>query len=145
MSSDGSTWSDRGKLCQQDPIHVAGASDGAIAVDCGSHQGGSAFVPDYAAVSTDGGRSFGAARTITPAGGYADALAAVTSSTLLVGRDGVLRRSTDGGRNWLTVAPSGTLGFLGFESDRVGRAVTDGSTIWTTRDGGASWTPVHFG
>ncbi len=38
------------------------------------------------------------------------------------------------------------MSFLGFESPSVGRAVTDGGrTIWTTFDGGKTWSPFHFG
>jgi hypothetical protein len=38
---------------------------------------------------------------------------------------------------------SGSVTFAGFESTTVGRVVSDGGrTIWTTRDGGATWHEV---
>ena len=36
--------------------------------------------------------------------------------------------------------------WVGFESQTEGRAVTDGGrTIWTTHDGGQTWSPYRFG
>jgi photosystem II stability/assembly factor-like uncharacterized protein len=35
--------------------------------------------------------------------------------------------------------------FVGFESKQVGGAVTDNRIIWTTRDGGTTWTAARFG
>jgi photosystem II stability/assembly factor-like uncharacterized protein len=68
-------------------------------------------------------------------------------ATILVAAGTGLSRSTDGGRSWAAVPDvTGRISFVGFESDRVGRAVADdGRTIWTTRDGGASWTKAGLG
>jgi photosystem II stability/assembly factor-like uncharacterized protein len=142
---DGTTWTNLGQPCQGDAVHVAGAAgDGAIAVECAAHEGGAGSYPDYVTVSTDGGQTFGPHRTITPAGGYTDLLVAASATHLLAARDGVVRFSGDGGQSWQTSAPSGTVDFAGFESASVGRVVTNGTTIWTTRDGGASWTSIQL-
>jgi photosystem II stability/assembly factor-like uncharacterized protein len=53
----------------------------------------------------------------------------------------------DGGDTWQKVQDvTGDIGWVGFESQQVGRAVSkDGTTIWTTRDGGATWHPASIG
>ncbi|HKC27736.1 MAG TPA: LpqB family beta-propeller domain-containing protein, partial [Jatrophihabitans sp.] len=68
-------------------------------------------------------------------------------TTVLVAAGNGLSRSTNGGRTWQQVpGVSGDVGFVGFESSSVGRAVSaTGNTIWTTRDGGADWTATALG
>jgi photosystem II stability/assembly factor-like uncharacterized protein len=58
-----------------------------------------------------------------------------------------MARCTDGGATWQPIADvTGDIGWVGFESQTVGRAVSaDGTTIWTTRDGGASWNRASIG
>jgi photosystem II stability/assembly factor-like uncharacterized protein len=66
--------------------------------------------------------------------------------TLAVGGRSGLATSTDGGRSWKPskAIPEG-VGFLGFENAKVGRAVSaDGRTIWTTSNGGRSWSSTVF-
>jgi photosystem II stability/assembly factor-like uncharacterized protein len=61
--------------------------------------------------------------------------------------------SSDGGQSWSTAAsdqvnlsltPVGISLWLGFEDATTGRWVGDDQTIWTTTDGGTSWTPQAF-
>jgi photosystem II stability/assembly factor-like uncharacterized protein len=58
-----------------------------------------------------------------------------------------MARSTDGGLTWQKVTDvTGRISWVGFESQQVGRALSaDGTTIWTTRDGGATWRPAAIG
>jgi photosystem II stability/assembly factor-like uncharacterized protein len=69
------------------------------------------------------------------------------ATTVLVAAGNGLARSTDGGATWHSVlSVAEHIGFVGFESTLVGRAVSaDGKTIWTTRDGGGTWAPTTFG
>jgi photosystem II stability/assembly factor-like uncharacterized protein len=69
----------------------------------------------------------------------------LVTSTLLV--------STDGGEEWSTAAtdqidlgsaPLGVSLWLGFEDAATGRWVGDDQTIWTTTDGGMTWTAQAF-
>jgi photosystem II stability/assembly factor-like uncharacterized protein len=76
---------------------------------------------------------------------YSDALAAAPHA-LLLSAGGHLLRSGDDGRSWQRVsAVTGAPTWLGFETDTVGRVVTDsGDEIWTTRDGGVTWRASGF-
>jgi len=64
-----------------------------------------------------------------------------------------LSLSTYGGREWMTAAtdsvnldfaPLGGSLYLGFEDATTGRWVGDDQEIWTTTDGGSSWTARRF-
>lgn len=68
------------------------------------------------------------------------------AKTVLVAAGNGMARSVDGGRTWQRISDvTGHVTFVGFEDDHVGRAVTDGNTIWTTHDAGKNWEPVRFG
>ncbi|HEY2297269.1 MAG TPA: hypothetical protein VGH43_06045 [Jatrophihabitans sp.] len=82
-----------------------------------------------------------------PGGGSVTELSAVGAHTLFVVSDR-LWRSTDSGGTWHVVlnAPVGSdLGPPGFQSETLGRWINDGGrTVWTTRNGGATWSGVAF-
>jgi photosystem II stability/assembly factor-like uncharacterized protein len=138
-TDDGRHWTQRGEPCPQtggevDGTALAAGAGARIAVLCRVRQGGAQFV------ATSSGGAF-AARGTVPAS--ATLLAGDPRTVLAVAGSG-LRVSTDGGRAWSRVPDiSGSVTFAGFESTTVGRVVSDGGrTIWTTRDGGATWHEV---
>jgi photosystem II stability/assembly factor-like uncharacterized protein len=162
-SDDGATWTRVDDPC---PYIGAGywnvstaaalAPDGTVVVGCGSGGGDDPnFYGGGTITSTDGGRTFETPVTGGKVGG-ARLLAAVDKQTQIeyapkeaCGCVGNLRlyRSTDAGNSWTPVAGVSVkdVTFIGFESAAVGRIVTGGGkAIWTTRDGGASWTEVVF-
>ena len=83
---------------------------------------------------------------VGPPPGSGSGPATSATSTLLV--------STDGGVEWSTAAtdqvnlelgaPLGVSLWLGFEDATTGRWVGDDQTIWTTTDGGETWTAQAF-
>jgi photosystem II stability/assembly factor-like uncharacterized protein len=135
----GRHWTAEGEPCPQaggevDSTALAAGGAARVAVLCRARSTGAQFV----ATST-GGRFVRRGAVDTAA-----ALLTGDPRTVLVTGGSGLSRSLDGGRVW---APSpdlrGNVGFVGFESSTIGRAVSaDGRAIWTTRDGGATWTPV---
>ena len=118
---------------------------------CTQRSGSASFV----AVSTDGGRTFQPGK---PLHNLEIQVGSASSSTVFavgsVGGRESLVRSVDRGLTWTVVAQSGSLtgssaprsGFLGFESATTGRwvSLSDPSTVWTTRDGGATWVSYTF-
>lgn len=142
-SDEGHTWQRGDEPCPQTggpavAFAVAAAPQGRVSVLCGPRDEQRFFV----ATSTDGGAHFAAqAGAIPPqAGGFA--LTGDPTTVLVVGGKG-LAVSTNGGASWTTPAqPTGTVTWLGFESNTVGRVVTDNRTIWTTRNAGTTWTAV---
>ena len=118
---------------------------------CTQRSGSASFV----AVSTDGGRPFQPGK---PLPNLEIQVGSASSSTVFaigsVGGRESLVRSVDRGLTWTVVAQSGPVtgtaaprgGFLGFESATTGRwvSLTDPSTVWTTRDAGATWVSYGF-
>ena len=112
----------------------------------------------FVVISTDGGRHFGARQPL-PGSPSVNFLAISDAHRVFAG-NGVeegdtgsgqftyqLLASSDGGRHW-RVALSETRplsdvphGYLGFQSPTVGRWIGDPTTVWTTTDGGARWSP----
>ena len=135
----GHSWTSLGEPCPTGrSLAVAAGVNGGVSVLCKA--------PDdsrYVATSTDFGAHFAAGDPVPTS---ADLLAGDPSTVLLAGGDG-LSRSTSGGRGWTQIAQvTGTLGFVGTESETKATAVSaDGRTIWTTRDGGRHWTAVSLG
>ena len=135
----GHTWTSLGEPCPTGrSLAVAAGVNGGVSVLCKA--------PDdsrYVATSTDFGAHFAAGDPVPTS---ADRLAGDPSTVLLAGGDG-LSRSTSGGRGWTQIAQvTGTLGFVGTESETKATAVSaDGRTIWTTRDGGRHWKAVSLG
>jgi hypothetical protein len=152
-ADDGGHWSARGEPCPQGPaggsangerdsVAVAAAVDGSVAVLCTPR---GAAQNSFVAVSTDQGATFRRAGGGIGTGPDATLFAAATSRTLLVMGD-ALYRSGDGGASWARVQHNGvgplTASWIGFESPTEGRVVEAGTTIWTTRDAGVTWTAV---
>lgn len=156
-ADDGATWTRRGEVCPQttnagiadevDSSALASAADGSVTVLCTPRIIASSFT----ITTTDGGQTF------TRAGGGVGAhgaavLGAASATTLFVSSD-VLERSTDGGNSWQRVHQNSvgplTASWIGFESSSVGRVVESDSSgrphvLWTTRDGGRTWTAHTF-
>jgi hypothetical protein len=156
-TDNGTNWHTTAEPCPQlspsgsgsaevDTRDVSLAPDGTIGVLCIPRQAGTGSVT--AMTSSDGGRTFTALAT-SPGQGSADHLVVVSRGTVLVSLNG-LQRTADNGSHWQRVlAP---VSYLGFETPTVGRALTGDSTtdagstmVWTTTDGGASWTSYTFG
>ena len=157
-TDDGATWTNRGEPCPQtgsgeiDASALTTAPDGAVAVLCTRRVSFTSFI----AVSSDGGASFRAGKTLTdvqgPIGASSAAVVFVQGAPGGTA-NGELVRSADGGGTWQVVAghpakseTSGP-GFLGFETPTTGRWVSraDPATVWTTTDAGAHWTAHTFG
>ena len=158
VSADGGqNWADRGEPCPQvspgevDASALSSASDESIIVLCTQRSGSASFV----AVSTDGGHTFKSGKVLDH---LQTQVGSASMSTVFVvgavgGRESLVR-SVDRGLTWTVVAQSGSLtgssaprgGFLGFESATTGRwvSLSDPSTVWTTRDAGASWVRYTF-
>jgi photosystem II stability/assembly factor-like uncharacterized protein len=143
-SDDGASWSTQTAPCAGSIASMSAGVDGSLAVLCASPTDNSA---PALFVSENGASSF------TPWAGVTNqpernVFAAANASTLFRSAPGRLDRSTDGGKTWQTVATGnadGLISFLGFENQTTGRWVTgDGSTIYTTADGGVYWTPYTF-
>ena len=153
----GRTWTARIDPCspaaqnsptESDAVSAAIGPAGSFAVLCQARLSGG---PVTVRVSHDFGATYGVAGTLQA--GVRGQQIAVSSSSLVVhvnvaGQSRLLR-STDSGRSWSQVAsgPVGDVGgFLAFSSGSLGRWLPTGSrTLWTTTDGGATWTPRAFG
>jgi photosystem II stability/assembly factor-like uncharacterized protein len=144
----GLTWQFMGKEpCPQageeiDSTAIAAAPGGRVGVLCMRRMSPNQL---RVATSTDAGAQF----TMQPGEIPLDAanLLAGDPETVLVVAGMGMARSTDGGATWQKVTDvTGDIGWMGFESPTVGRAVSaDGSTIWTTRDGGQTWRAASIG
>jgi len=146
-TNNGGAWSRRSEPCPQrggevDSTAVAAGAQGDVAVLCVARSGtGRAFV----AVSRDAGARFASAGVPLPVR-YPTLLAGDARTVLAAAGPSGLAVSRDGGATW-QLAPDvpGGITFVGFENSQVGRVVAQhGRSIWTTRDGGRSWTPVTF-
>jgi photosystem II stability/assembly factor-like uncharacterized protein len=145
-TNDGRVWQSVDEPCPQsggevDSYAVAAAPSGRVSVLCANRQAPQRW---FVATSTDDGATVTAEPGTVPAA-TAGLLTGDPTTVLVTGGTG-LSRSADGGRTWQVVPRvTGTVTFVGFESETVGRAVTDQHTIWTTHDAGKTWTPVTFG
>ena len=160
----GANWSQVDGPCRQGgyghglTINVAAAPGQVLAVLC---LAGQSQLSEYVRVSTDGGVTFGPPRAV-PGNGSFSQLAVTSDSTLFVGNAVTggwgayhyqLMGSFDGGLKWTTLASQtadlpGPLAapsdFLGFEDATHGRWIGGGSSLWTTSDGGRSWSESAF-
>jgi photosystem II stability/assembly factor-like uncharacterized protein len=141
---DGRTWKQSGEPCPQksaeiDSTAIAAGGD-TVSVLCATRQAPHRV---QVATSTDAGAEFTAQPGEVPEA-TAELLAGDPTTELVAAGDG-MSRSTDGGQTWQPVPDvTGHVTWLGFESNTDGRAVTDHRIIWTTEDGGVTWTPVAF-
>lgn len=114
------------------------------------------FRPAWVRVSTDGGASFGPDQTVPsllagPPGTVADyQLAAASAGALLVAETGPsgsrVLRTGSGGQSWspvLSLRGGGTPVLVGFQ-DPVTARIARGDLVWTTRDGGRTWSADRF-
>lgn len=134
---DGRTWQSVTSACPYpggyQATGVAAGADGRVAVTCRLPQTPEARL----AISVDAGAAFTDHGSLPQRSGF---LAVGPPGVYLLALD-TLSRTTDSGGHWRSVAGIDP-GFisLGFESDEIGRIVADnGTTIWTTRNGGDSW------
>ncbi|HEX4323187.1 MAG TPA: hypothetical protein VHZ77_01000 [Gaiellaceae bacterium] len=113
------------------------------------------------ALSTNGGRSFPAVRSVHDPGGLRQpglvnsariAAASARVAVLTRGAGGALLRTTDSGRHWSSVPRTGGIKevfWLAFTTRRVGAAVVQSgpreTQLWRTTDAGATWhsMPIH--
>ena len=153
-SDDGVTWTKVGEPCeyvgvgyQDESTAATMAADGSVVVSCAVLSAGDLEGFGHTVTSTDGGAHFippGTGGKLRPA----QLLAAASRSVQLVVAGNGVYRSVDAGESWTPVKTLAghRVSFLGFESPTVGRAICDnGRTIWTTRDGGATWSSSRFG
>lgn len=158
----GQTWQQLANPCAstevsaEDPVDFAAAPDGYLAALCFS-----ITEPSTATVLTsdNSGSSWGPQ---LPVPGNAGLIAAPSAGRLVVGTwptggegptASTLSISADGGRVWSTAAsdsthldaePVGASLYLGFVDATRGQWIGDGLTIWSTTDGGASWSSRPF-
>jgi photosystem II stability/assembly factor-like uncharacterized protein len=143
-ADNGVTWTRGGEPCPQtgsveiDSRVIAAGDQGRAAVLCAPRTSTSNA---WVATSTDGGAHFTAQPGKAPA---ANLLTGDPATVLVNTGVGGLARSTDGGKTWSPVRyPIRGVSFAGFENTQVGRIVAaHGTEIWTTRDGGQSWTEL---
>jgi photosystem II stability/assembly factor-like uncharacterized protein len=144
---DGRTWQAVGEPCPQtgqevDSTAIAAGGADRVSALCATRQSPQRY---RVATSVDAGSHF----VGRPANVPLDRVAALAGDpdTALVAAGSGLARSTDGGVHWHRIAEvTGTIQFVGFESMRVGRAVSqNGTRIWTTRDAGRTWQPATIG
>jgi photosystem II stability/assembly factor-like uncharacterized protein len=154
---NGASWTRRGEPCPQvgggaagnevDSTALASAADGSVTVLCTPR--GGALAPQFTSTSTDAGATFHPGAIGALGSAPVTAIGAASGSVLIVA-DGDTYRSTDSGASFARLAANGgsTPGdaiWFGFETDTVGRAVSaGGSTIWTTRDAGLTWSKFTF-
>jgi photosystem II stability/assembly factor-like uncharacterized protein len=152
-SDDGATWTTRPDPCGTTAeggivaTQIVSTSDGSVTVVCYQRSQGTTEVT----TSTDGGVTFGPRRATPP---NEISIGAASTTTLFVStldaNSAHLRRSDDGGATWRVVAtdpnrvadgtvPPGPVTFLA--DGRTGWWVPGRATVFSTSDGGLTWTP----
>ena len=154
-SDGGATWQRHGDPCAASvptyqTTNLAVAPGGVLVALCASTRSSRSGV----VVSTDGGDHFVQLQLLpsTIRGAFTE-VAATGPADIFAAVPGVeLAESTNGGRRWavaITIRPEPqskgpTSSFLGFESPLVGRWIGPPDVLWTTTNGGATWSPRKF-
>jgi photosystem II stability/assembly factor-like uncharacterized protein len=171
-TNGGVTWSQLGNPCAEVPLLNPGgpsttegrgqgiaAFGTALAVACVSGQ----IAPQQAGyeqgvvLSDDGGDSFGQFLPIPhlpglDCGSGVVGIALTSPDTVVVvGSEGGVQTSVNGGKTWATTIPQLTdyggqtaAGPIGFENSSTGHVVTPSDTFWTTSNGGETWSAYRF-
>ncbi|HLX88454.1 MAG TPA: hypothetical protein VKR22_08390 [Acidimicrobiales bacterium] len=106
-----------------------------------SHDEGATFEPIHPVPQLPGPDHSSGIETIALPGG---------SNVVAVGSEGGVQTSLDWGATWTTTIPQPTKGtsypsaLLGFESLSAGHVDFPANEMWTTADGGRTWTPFQF-
>ena len=147
-ADDGAHWTNRGEPCPQrggenDSRFLSVAPTGAAAIVCLIR--GATATPSLI-TSADGGRSWRrpSGTSLGSAGAYA--VGAATGATVVVSSGDATYRTTDAGARFQRVGAPAQLRSIAFESSTVGHAVAnDRRSVWTTSDGGRTWSRHRFG
>jgi hypothetical protein len=168
----GTTWTHLGNPCgslpTDDPAfnnHMQSgntiglaAKGSAVAAACVSAQIGpqSAGYQQDVILSEDEGTTFGQVRPVPQLPGFdhssgiAEIALATASDLVTVGTEGGAQSSFDSGASWTTTIPqpsryaSSSAELVGFDSVSTGHVVFPGNTVWTTMDGGRTWSSYSF-
>ncbi|HUY55887.1 MAG TPA: hypothetical protein VMV23_12135 [Candidatus Nanopelagicaceae bacterium] len=156
-TDDGTTWAANLDPCSRTkhPDYVASAfaaaPAGVLVALCSSRSGAG---PQMVTVSSDQGVSFGPLEQLPHlASGLYTEISATSAKALFVASPGVeLLQSSTGGHSWRVAVrvkteitpttPQAT--FLGFETSLIGRWIGPPDTLWTTTDGGGTWSASKF-
>jgi photosystem II stability/assembly factor-like uncharacterized protein len=150
---NGQTWHRGGEPCPQasgvevDSLLMSSAPTGALTLLCRDR---GAPNQQFVITSTDGGASFHAASRTALGAAYVSTIGAATAQVLVLTADDAYR-STDGGNHFARLGANsgsspGQLVWLGFASPNVGHGISaDRRSVWTTADGGRTWSRYTFG
>lgn len=153
-NDNGRSWHSSGEPCPQagssvevDSIALSSAPNGDLVVLCRDR---GAPGRQFVITSTNGGTSFRAASRTALGSAAVDSLGAATAQVIVLTADDAYR-STDGGNHFARLGANagsspGRLAWLGFASPTVGHGISaDRRSVWTTTNGGRSWSRYAFG
>jgi len=159
-TDNGAHWVKRADPCppvgaklNDDAAAMTTAPDGTIVVYCGIRSSlvTGTTLRASTITSTDNRQTYSTPHNQTTFGELLLLAAANQATQLVLARSpnaeqNTLYRSTSTGQTWTPVTPFGhqDIQFIGFQSGSIGRVVTNGNKMWTTRDGGDTWTPTRI-